>query len=215
VRWLQEAWAPRGGPPPGFVLGMNFYTFRMKDALAAWPGRGWDVPLVISEFAPAGIGRGERAAGYWKMWDIVRQRPALVLGAAPYVWNAEGPEPVDRLFGLTVDAKPVDSTLATLRDMYAPTAPKDAAQLTVPALIGMSEDTAAKLLANLGLAVGGVAYQRPSDLADAGPIRRYGFGNVIHQEPAPGTVIRKGGEVRIAVASGPARPEVRYRPVAD
>jgi hypothetical protein len=140
----------------------------------------------------------------------------MVLGAAPYVWNAEGPEPVDRLFGLTVDAKPVDSTLGTLRDMYALGPSREgAAPLAVPALVGMSEDTAARVLANVGLAVGGVAYQRPSDLADAGPVRRYGFGNVIHQEPAPGTAIQKGGDVRIAVAAGPLRPEVRYRPVPD
>src|SRR6185295_15490400 len=131
-------------------------------------------------------------------------------------WNAEGPEPVDRLFGLTVDAKPVDSTLGTLRDMYALPAQKDGtAPSIVPALIGLPEGAAAKAVTSVGLAVGGVTYQRPSDLSDASPIRRYGFGNVIYQEPAPGTPIQKGGEVRIAVAAGPLEPEVRYRPVAD
>lgn len=217
VRWLQEAWQPRGGPPPGFVLGMNFYTFRMKDALAAWPNKGMDVPIVISEFAPGSIGRDERAAGYWKMWNIIRQRPQLVLGAAPYVWNAEGPEPVDRLFGLTVDAKPVDSTLGTLRDMYAlSAAPKDpAAPLTVPSLVGMPADMASRAIANVGLRLGSVAYQRAAELKDPTPVRRYGVGNVIHQEPAPGTPIARGGEVRLAVADGPLEPEVRGRPVAD
>ena len=56
---------------------MNFYTFRMKDAIAEWPKKGLDVPIVISEFAPAGFGRGDRPAGYWRMWSIVRTRPAL------------------------------------------------------------------------------------------------------------------------------------------
>lgn len=217
VKWLREAWAPRGGPPHGFVLGMNFYTFRMKDALADWPSKNWDVPLVISEFAPAGIGRGERAAGYWRMWGIVRQRPELVLGAAPYVWNVEGPEPVDRLFGLTQDAAPVDSTLQTLREMYSqPLPPKDLAlPVTVPGLLGMPEPAAREILAGLGLELGGVIYQPASEPAGSASGRRFGVGSVISQEPAPGRAVAPGAVVRIAVVASLGKPEVRYRPIPD
>jgi hypothetical protein len=214
VKWLQDAWAPRGAPP-GFVLGMNFYTFRLKDALAAWPSRHWDVPLVISEFAPAGLGRGERAAGYWKMWSIIRMRPELVLGAAPYVWNVEGPEPVDRLFGLTQDGKPVDSTLGTLRDMYQTTLADQGAPATVPALVGLPEATAVQVLRRVGLTAGRVLHQRAPDLADPSPIQRYGVGSVIHQNPPAGAPLARGTAVDIAVADGPLVPEVAARPLAS
>ncbi|HEY3109605.1 MAG TPA: glycoside hydrolase family 2 TIM barrel-domain containing protein, partial [Chloroflexota bacterium] len=138
VRPLQEVWAQRGGPPQGFVLGMNFYTFRMRDGLDGWPKRAMDVPLIVSEFAPAGIGRGERAAGYWRMWAMIRARPDYVLGAAPYVWSVEGPEPVDRLFGLTEGGKAVDSALGTLRDMYSLPLPAEAGpDVAAPALLGL------------------------------------------------------------------------------
>jgi len=196
---------------------MNFYTFRMQDALKAWPSRSWDVPLVISEFAPAGLGRGERAAGYWKMWNIIRMKPELVLGAAPYVWNAEGPEPVDRLFGLTIDAKPVDSTLGTLRDLYqASSLPKDeAAPVAVPSLVGLSEATAAQVLEHVGLRSGDVQHQRAGDLTDPSPIKRYGVGSVIYQNPPPGTQLMRGQPVDVAVADGGLEPEVGERPLAD
>jgi hypothetical protein len=213
VRWLQDAWSPRGGPPPGFVLGMNFYTFRMKDALTAWPNRSFDVPLVVSEFAPAGVGRGERAAGYWKMWDIVRARPELVLGAAPYVWNAEGPEPVDRLFGLTIEAKPVDSTLNTLSELYHARPPQG--QLRVPPLVGMPEATALRVIDFADLKLGSVIHQSAADLGDNRPILRYGAGNVIFQEPPAGTPIEIGQEVRLAIAAGPLEPDIVGRPVPD
>ncbi len=214
VKWLQDAWSPRGAPP-GFVLGMNFYTFRLKDALAAWPSRNWDVPLVISEFAPAGLGRGERAAGYWKMWSIIRMRPELVLGAAPYVWNVEGPEPVDRLFGLTQDGRPVDSTLGTLRDMYQAAPTDEGAPVAVPSLVGLPEATALQVLRHVGLKAGGVLHRRAADLADPAAIQRYGVGSVIQQDPSPGAQLARGAPVDVVVADGALAPEVAARPIAS
>jgi hypothetical protein len=151
------------------------------------------------------------------MWNIIRMRPELVLGAAPYVWNAEGPEPVDRLFGLTVDGKPVDSTLGTLRDLYqSASLPRDeAAPIAVPSLVGLSEATAAQVLQHVGLRSGDVLHQRTSDLADPSPIRRYGVGSVIHQNPPPGAQLARGAAVDVAVADGGLQPELVERPLAE
>jgi hypothetical protein len=217
LRPLQEAWAQRGGPPQGFVLGMNFYTFRMRDGLDGWPKRGLDVPVVVSEFAPAGIGRGERAAGFWRMWQMIRTRPDYVLGAAPYVWSVEGPEPVDRLFGLTEGGRPVDSTLGTLRDMYnLPLPAETGPDLAAPGLLGLRLADARRVVEARGLKLTIVTHQDASQLKDPWPIRFFGMGNVIHQEPNPGVRLPRGGEVRIAVAVEP--PQAAYplgRPRAE
>jgi hypothetical protein len=217
VRPLQDVWTQRGGPPQGFVLGMNFYTFRMRDGLDGWPKRAMDVPLIVSEFAPAGIGRGERAAGYWRMWAMIRARPDYVLGAAPYVWSVEGPEPVDRLFGLTEGGKAVDSALGTLRDMYSLPLPAETGpDVAAPSLLGLRLADARKVVEARGLRVSIVTYQDASQLKDPWPIRFYGLGNVMHQEPDPGARLAPGGEVRIAV--GAELPQPSYplaRPRAE
>jgi hypothetical protein len=188
---------------------MNFYTFRMRDAIETWPKKGLDVPIVVSEFAPAGIGRGERAAGYWRMWSMIRARPEFVLGAAPYVWNVEGPEPVDRLFGLVDgNAKPVDSALGTLRDMYGLPLPSESGpDVAAPALLGLPLADARRVVEARGLKLAVVTYQNASQLKDPTALRLYGIGNVMHQEPDPGARIARGGEVRIAIADEPPRPE--------
>lgn len=218
IRPLQDAWAPRGGPPHGFVLGMNFYTFRMRDALDNWPKKGMDVPIVVSEFAPAGLGRGDRAAGYWRMWGMIRGKPDYVLGAAPYVWNVEGPEPVDRLFGLVDPAgKPVDSALGTLRDMYSlPLTSESGPDVGMPGLLGMRLADVERVVAARGLKLAIVTRQHAGELKDAWPVRFYGIGNVIHQEPDPGARVPRGGEVRVAIASALPAPEPpRARPRAE
>ncbi|HEY3080046.1 MAG TPA: PASTA domain-containing protein, partial [Chloroflexota bacterium] len=218
VRWLQEAWKPRGGPPPGFVLGMNFYTFRMKDAIAEWPKKGLDVPIVISEFAPAGFGRGDRPAGYWRMWSIVRTRPELVLGAAPYVWSVDGPEPADRLFGLTDGSgQPVDTTLQTLRELYHVGArPSAEAAVGVPPLVGLKQSEAEAFVSELGLRLARVDLWQPGQMKDSRPYERYGVGAVLSQEPAAGALLPRGGEVRLAVAAPPPQREwPMFRPRPD
>jgi hypothetical protein len=75
--------------------------------------------VFVSEFAPAGWSPSERARGFQDMWARVQAHEQLALGAAPYVWSTEGPEAVDRIFGLTDDrGRPVDETLAALQRLY-------------------------------------------------------------------------------------------------
>jgi hypothetical protein len=216
IRQLQDAWG-KNGPPHGFVVGMNFYTFRMRDAIEGWPKRGMDVPLIISEFAPAGVGRGERAAGYWRMWAMIRARPEFVLGAAPYVWSVEGPEPVDRLFGLTDgSAKPVDSALGTLKDMYSLPLPTDGGPtVATPPLLGLRPEQARAAIEARGLKLTVVTYQTAAELKDAWPIRFYGTQHVIHQEPDPATRVPPGSEIRIAVGAESPQVDLPKRPRAE
>jgi hypothetical protein len=42
------------------------------------------------------------------MWGYVTRHPDWVLGGAVYAWTRNGPEGVDRNFGLTDDGVPVD-----------------------------------------------------------------------------------------------------------
>ncbi|HEV8634348.1 MAG TPA: PASTA domain-containing protein [Chloroflexota bacterium] len=210
VRWLQDSWKARGGPPAGFVLGMNFYTFRMKEAIAEWPKKGLDVPLVISEFAPAGVGRGDRPAGYWRMWSIVRSKPDLVLGAAPYVWSVDGPEPADRLFGLTDgNGQAVDTTLQTLKELYrvGSRVGGEGTAVVLPPLIGLKQSEAEAAVSGLGLRVAAVEHRQGWQMKDPRPHARYGVGSVLLQEPAAGTQLPRGGEVRLAVAAAPPQPD--------
>jgi hypothetical protein len=135
--WIQGAMLRQGGPPPGFVYGMNYYTFRMRDALNAWPKRGFDVPIFVAEFGTAGVPRHERPAAIERMWNILRDHRSLILGGAVYVWSTEGPEPVDRLFGIVnAEAEPVDGTVAALKALYHGQSLRDASLATAPSHIG-------------------------------------------------------------------------------
>jgi hypothetical protein len=126
VPFFRDAFAAAGVKPDGFVFGMNFYTPRIEEALAGWSGHGFAVPVLISEFAPAGIAPSQRADGFREMWQRVRDHERLVLGAAPYVWTTAGPEAVDRIFGLTDEhGQPVDAALAALQRLYRGAAAAD------------------------------------------------------------------------------------------
>ena len=106
-------------PRPWFVYGVNFFTFRICDALRNWPQKGVDAPIMVSEFAPAGLSREERPNGYRRMWSCVAENPKTVLGGFAYVWNTVGPEALDRSFGLTDQAnRPTDNSLATLNELF-------------------------------------------------------------------------------------------------
>ncbi|HEY3108544.1 MAG TPA: PASTA domain-containing protein, partial [Chloroflexota bacterium] len=110
-------------------------------------------------------------------------------------------------FGLTEGGKPVDSALGTLRDMYNLAPPAETGpDVAVPSLLGLRLADAGKVVAARGLRVSIVTYQDASQLKDPWPIRFYGLGNVIHQEPDPGARLARGGEVRIAVGAEPAQP---------
>src|SRR2546430_16245773 len=54
---LAEAMAARPAPRPWFIYGMNFYTYRLSDALKGWQKRGYDLPLVVTEFGAPGLRR--------------------------------------------------------------------------------------------------------------------------------------------------------------
>jgi hypothetical protein len=66
------------------------------------------VALWVSEFAPGTMAVPDRPDGFVKMWGYVRRHPDYVLGGAVYAWTRNGPEGVDRNFGLTDDGTSVD-----------------------------------------------------------------------------------------------------------
>jgi hypothetical protein len=122
--FFRDAFRAAGVPPADFVFGMNFYTPRVDDALADWPAHDFDVPVLISEFAPAGFAPMTRPAAFGDLWRRVLKHEQFVLGATPYVWTTEGPEAVDRIFGLTDGhGRPVDGSLAALQRLYLGRAP--------------------------------------------------------------------------------------------
>ncbi|MBI4320719.1 MAG: hypothetical protein HY675_19685 [Chloroflexi bacterium] len=100
---------------PWLLYGMNFYTYRLEEALANWPLLSNGMPLFVTEFAPEGCAGEDRVVGYLKMWEMIRSHPDFVLGGAPYVWTTDGPEPVDREYGLVDgDGNPVDGSLEAM-----------------------------------------------------------------------------------------------------
>lgn len=106
--------------PDGFVYGVNFYTERVGDALANWvEDTQLDAPLLVSEYAPAGVGRAVRAQGFAHLHELIAASRPRVLGSAPYTWTTAGPEAVDDYFGLVdADGHPVDQALAEIARLY-------------------------------------------------------------------------------------------------
>jgi hypothetical protein len=126
-RDAEEAYLPRirqalnadGPRRPWFVYGINIYSPRLAEVVANWPKLGLDAALLISEFGPGGAGPNDRPRGYREMWAMVRSQPAWVIGGAPYVWTTQGPEEVDRIFGLVDGAgRPVDGSLAAIGRVF-------------------------------------------------------------------------------------------------
>ncbi|TAK21361.1 MAG: hypothetical protein EPO26_15670 [Chloroflexota bacterium] len=119
VGYFRDAFAAAGVAPDQFIVGMNFYTPRIAEVLAAWPDHAFDVPVLISEFAPAGGPPSSRAEGFRAIWGMIVPHEQFVLGATPYVWTTEGPEAVDRIFGLTDgNGDPVDEAVFELQRLY-------------------------------------------------------------------------------------------------
>lgn len=117
--WLARALAASPVPRPWLVYGVNAYTPRLAEMLDTWPDRQIPTAVLVSELAPLNAPRGERADLFREIWHTIRARPGLVLGGAVYVWSTDGPEEVDRAFGL-VDAsgEPVDDALAAIAALY-------------------------------------------------------------------------------------------------
>ena len=119
ARWIAEALAARPSARPWLVYGINAYTPRLGQILAEWPARGIDAAVLVSEFALLGAERGHRADAFADLWSTIRAHSDYVIGGAVYVWYAEGPEDVDREFGL-VDGhgRAVDDALDALGRLY-------------------------------------------------------------------------------------------------
>jgi hypothetical protein len=117
--WLARALSARPAPRPWLVYGVNAYTPRLAEILDGWPDRQIPTSLLVSEFAPLNAPRGERAAQFREIWRTIRARSARVLGGAVYVWSTDGPEEVDRAFGLVdPSGEAVDDTLETIAALY-------------------------------------------------------------------------------------------------
>lgn len=118
LTWLRDE-MHKTGRRPWFIYGVNAYTPRLAEILAGWPGQGWDVPLLVSEFAPGGMSPADRPQGFRSMWKTIRAANGWVLGGAVYAWTTDGPEEVDRVFGLVdADGNPVDGALAAIGAFY-------------------------------------------------------------------------------------------------
>jgi hypothetical protein len=117
--WVAEAVRRRGGARPWFVWGTNSYSHHLREIVDQWPEQGMDVALWVSEFAPGGLAVPDRPDGFRMMWGLIRDHPEYVLGGAVYAWTRNGPEGVDRNFGLTDDGAPVDGrSLDALNELF-------------------------------------------------------------------------------------------------
>jgi beta-galactosidase/beta-glucuronidase len=117
--WLARALAASPADRPWLVYGVNAYTPRLAEILDTWPERGVPTSLLVSEFAPLNAPHGERADQFREIWGVIQARSGYVLGGAVYVWSTDGPEDVDRAFGLVdPDAVPVDDALDAISTLY-------------------------------------------------------------------------------------------------
>jgi hypothetical protein len=65
------------------------------------------------------MGPDDRPQGFRSMWQTVRPANRWVLGGAVYAWTTDGPEEVDRVFGLVDgDGRPVDSSLSAIAGLF-------------------------------------------------------------------------------------------------
>lgn len=118
--WVTHAFEQSGDDRPWLVYGANVYsTQRLDDIISNWPTQWPGRPLLISEFAPGGVGPGGRPVGFEQQWQAIRSRPDVVLGGIAYTWASNGPEDLDRVFGLVdANAVPTDGALAALSGAY-------------------------------------------------------------------------------------------------
>jgi hypothetical protein len=68
------------------------------------------------------------------MWKAIRGANGWVLGGAVYAWTTDGPEEVDRVFGLVdADGTPVDGAFAMIGSLYRGMARQAEAERSQPA----------------------------------------------------------------------------------
>ena len=120
VGWVVAAVQRDGNTPrPWFVYGTNCYTAYLGDIVDRWPSMGMASPLWVSEFSPGGVAAPDRPDGFSTMWGYITRHPEWVLGGGVYAWTRNGPEGVDRNFGLTDDGVPVDGrSLDVLSNLF-------------------------------------------------------------------------------------------------
>jgi len=117
VGWVVAAEHRNGDAPrPWFAWGTNCYQSYLGDIVDRWPSSGMAAPVWVSEFAPGGMAIPDRPDGFATMWGYVTRHPDWVLGGAVYAWTRNGPEGVDRNFGLTDDGVPVDGRSLEMLD---------------------------------------------------------------------------------------------------
>jgi hypothetical protein len=117
---LKSALEATGIHRPWLIYGANVYSpRRLQEIVARWPNQWLDGPLLISEYAPGGTGPADRPVGFQQDWAIIRSRPGQVLGGLAYTWATNGPEELDRVFGLVDQSGiPTDDALAALSSAY-------------------------------------------------------------------------------------------------
>ena len=122
---VRDALRARDLEQPWVIYGTNTFSFRLGELLDNWPTADFRVPLLVSEFGLVSYPRPERPEGLARMWEIIRQHEAYVLGGSVYAWTTEGIERIegpftDYVFGLVDgDARPVDGALDALRAALA------------------------------------------------------------------------------------------------
>ncbi|MCC7370653.1 MAG: hypothetical protein IT306_19695 [Chloroflexi bacterium] len=151
------------GRRPWLIYGINAYTPRLAEILTSWPHQGWDTPLLVSEFAPGGMSPADRPQGLREMWKMVRGANGWVLGGSVYAWTTDGPEEVDRVFGLVDGAgKPVDGAFAAISAVY-----RGAARQAQPARITPAQVGDARVWHFARYAIGAIQEGRGTDLLPA------------------------------------------------
>lgn len=119
--WIVNAFNEAGGGDrPWLVYGANVYAAaRLQTIISSWPQQWPGRPLLISEFAPGGMSPADRPLGFEQQWNVIRSRPDSVLGGLAYTWATNGPEDLDRVFGLVDQSGvPTDGGLAALSALY-------------------------------------------------------------------------------------------------
>jgi hypothetical protein len=118
--WITGPFSQTGVDRPWLVYGANVYsTPRLQQIVSSWPNQWPGRALLISEFAPGGVGPAERPFGFQQQWNVIRSRPDVVLGGLAYTWATSGPEDLDRIFGLVdPNGVPTDGALAALSAVY-------------------------------------------------------------------------------------------------